>query len=314
MTYRAEACPCCASREHVAYPALVSPFVASYALERAVEPTELCECRGCGFRYFGDRLTDDESARLYSGYRGERYYRERHRFEPWYTRRVNDGMGADASVLRARRELVDGFVRAHVDVAKLEDVLDFGGDRGQLIPPALGRRRFVHDISGAAPVDGVENLASTADLSARRFDLVLVSHVLEHCSEPAKILGEIAPLLRSSGSFVYVEVPFERPTLRFLRANGKGAYAAYLSAVRRARPLLMAVDLYSTVFRLRFDAVPPLGFVKLHEHINFFDAPSLRALFDRSGLDAVAIERLEVRSNFGRTPVLSALARPRRPR
>jgi hypothetical protein len=286
----------------------VSPFLASYALDRPVEPTRLLECRHCGFRFFEDRLTDTENGRLYAGYRGERYYRERHRCEPWYTRKANDGMGTDDSVLRARKALVDGFVRRHVDANTLGDVLDFGGDRGQLVPEGLGQRRFVHEISGVEPVAGVTNLADPAELGRHRFDLVLVSHVLEHCSEPSRVLGDVRALLRSKDAVVYVEVPYERPTLRLL--GRAGPYRAYLSALRHAGPVLTAMDLYSTACRLRFDVVPPFGFVKLHEHVNFFDVASLRALLERSELSPIAVERLTVVSSFGETPVISAVARP----
>lgn len=309
MTYLALSCPCCDSKQHDAYPALVSPFVSDYALGSSPTPTRLLECDGCGFRFFEDRLTDAESAQLYTGYRGERYYRERHRHEPWYTRKVNDAIGSSEQIIATRKALVDRFLRAHADVAKLDDVLDFGGDRGQLIPEGIGRRRFVYEISGIEPVAGVTRIGTEAELQDHRFDLVLLSHVLEHCSEPRSVLDAVRPLLRSSDSALYVELPFERTRLSWLGRSS--AYRAYLGALGRVRPLLTAVDLYSTVFRTRFDFVPPLGFVKMHEHINFFDEASLGKLLARAGFEVQAFERLVIHSSLGETPVLSTLARPR---
>jgi SAM-dependent methyltransferase len=306
--YLADACPCCGSERHAAYPALTSPFLAAYVLERPPEPVRLLECEGCGFRFFESRLTDAENERLYAGYRGERYYRERHRREPWYTRKVNDAIGGDPEILRGRRELVERFVRTHAGEAadRVESVLDFGGDRGQVIPEGLGREKFVYEISGTHPVAGVTRIGTTEELASRRFDLVLLCHVLEHCSDPGAVLGEVRALLRP-GALLYVELPFERADLRFLSKRAR--YASYLRAIRRVPPLLTALDFYSTLVRTRLRAMPPLGFVKMHEHVNFFDAPSLRALFDRCGLETVACETIDVPSPLGPSAVLAALAR-----
>jgi SAM-dependent methyltransferase len=309
MTYLASACPCCESSRHDAYPAVVSPFLASYALGESARMTRLLECGSCGFRFFEDRLTDAEAGRLYAGYRGDRYYEARHRHEPWYTRKVNDAIGGSEEVIRVRTAMVEKFLRDRADVAAIDDVLDFGGDRGQLIPQSIGARRFVYEISGTDAVPGVAHIGSAAELRDRRFDLVLLSHVLEHCSEPRAVLDEVRPLLRGEGSLLYVELPFERAELRWL---GKAsAYGSYLASLRRLGPLFTAVDLYSTLFRVRWNTMPPLGFLKMHEHLNFFDARSLRELLARSGFEAVAVEELVIRSSLGLTPVLSALARVR---
>jgi hypothetical protein len=311
MTYLARVCPCCEgdARTHDAYPALVSPFLATYVLDTdRPSPTRLLECDACGFRFFEDRLTAKEAERLYAGYRGDRYFAVRHRHEPWYTRKVNDAIGGDDDVVGVRRKALERFVRDHIDVSKLDDVLDYGGDRGQVLP-AIGQRRFVYEISGTEPVSGVTRIGSAPELKDRRFDLVLLSHVLEHCSEPREVLGEVLPLLRSKDSVLYVELPLERHGLRWL--GRKASYRAYLGALRHLGPILTAVDLYSTFFRVRYDTLPPLGFLRMHEHINFFDERSLESLFEKSGLEVVAIERLVIRSKLGAQPVLSALARKR---
>lgn len=305
MTYRAHSCLCCGSARYDAYPALVAPFLASYVFAARPRPTRLLQCRDCGFRFFEERLTDAESARLYSGYRGERYFRARHRREPWYTRKVNDGIGEDVGVARARRALVGEFIGRHADTGGIETVLDFGGDRGQMIPD-LGKDRYVYEISGMEPVAGVTSIQDTKDLGTDRFDLTLLSHVLEHVSEPRTILDQLLPVLKRRG-LLYVEVPLERVSLRWVRRSSR--YDAYLRAVGRADLIATAVDFYSTLFRVRCGAVPPLGFVKMHEHINFFDERSLASLLARCGFDVIATERPVIRSALGETAVISALAR-----
>lgn len=305
MTYLAEECPCCGSTRHTARPALVSPFIAAYVLKSPIRLTRLLECLECRFRFFEDRFTDAEASVLYTEYRGDRYFRERHRYEPWYSRKLNDSIGGDENVIQVRRALVEQFLREHVDVSRIEDVLDFGGDRGQLMP-RLGVRRFVFEISGIDPVPGVTRIANAEELRGRTFDLVLLSHVLEHCSDPHAVLLDVLPRLRSEASLFYVELPFERTDLRW--TSESPAYRGYLEAVSRSARLAMAVDLYSTGLRAKWNVVPPLGFLKMHEHINFFDEGSLGRLLARSGLRVQAMSRRTIRSNLGSTPVLCAVA------
>jgi hypothetical protein len=307
--YVAHACPSCESARHREYPALVSPFVASYVLDAPPPLTRLLECKACGLRFFEHRFTSAEASKLYDGYRGERYYRARHRVEPWYTREVNDAIGGAPASIVARQSLIERVLGAHTDAARIERLLDYGGDRGQFIPLSVGRERFVYEISGVSPVEGVSCIASADDLAAQRFDAILLSHVLEHCSEPKEVLDAIRPLLRGQGSVLYVELPFERTELRWI---GRGAsYRGYLSALRHTGPLLTAVDLYSTALRVQTNTLPPLGFAKLHEHINFFDERSVRALLVRCGFDVVTTETTHIRSASGVDTVLVALARPR---
>lgn len=287
--------------EWTTYPAVVAPFVANYAIGRKEQPTRLCECERCRFRFFEDRLTTGEVEKLYAGYRGDGYFAARHRYEPWYTRKVNDAIGKDEENKRNRRELVERFVRAHAEVSSVNTVLDYGGDSGQFIPDGIGREKFVYEISDVTPIEGVTRLDTIGD---RKFDFVMLSHVLEHCSEPLDVLSQVKPFV---GNLLYVEVPFERAELRFVGRGG--IYSKYLGALRKLPPLLTAVDLFSTAARRKLDAIPPLGFMKLHEHINFFDEASLRALFDRAGFITIAIGRETIHGSLGDTPVLSALVR-----
>lgn len=305
--YVTEACPCCGSQEKGEWPALVSPFVASYVLDRRPQPTRLLECKGCRFRWFAERFTEDEAARLYDGYRGDRYFQARHRHEPWYTRKVNDDIGGDPAVVSFRKAMVERIVRASGDASRIERVLDWGGDRGQILPEAIGKERFVYEISGLEPVPGVTRIGTADALRGQTFDLVLCCHVLEHLSDPRTVLDELRPLLRSKDSLLYVEVPFERPSLKMV---GRGAaYRTWLSGLARVKPLLTAFDLYSTAFRTRLGTLPPLGFVKLHEHVSFFDERSLAALLERAGFTPVVTEKVDTPSPIGLSTVLVMTAK-----
>jgi len=67
--------------------AIVAPFLAHYAVGRSPFLCRLLECSDCSFRFFDSRLEPDEVTRLYSGYRGDGYFAERHRWEFWYSRK-----------------------------------------------------------------------------------------------------------------------------------------------------------------------------------------------------------------------------------
>lgn len=283
----AESCLCCESRDLRAWPAIVAPFLAERALGGSPTRRRLLQCRRCGFRFFDVRLDDAEIARLYDGYRDERYLRERRRHEWWYTRRANEQLGGDEGRVRARRAELSRFLGAHCSLDRVASVLDYGGDRGQLIPPELGVERFVFDVSGVPPADGVRSIRTERELAGRTFDLVLLSHVLEHVSEPAAFLERLRPLGRA-GSLLYVEVPLERPRLGGVLRGRAGE--AWLDLLLGAPRVLRAFDFYSTAFRVGLGVVPPLGFTKVHEHLSFFEPRSLRGLLARVGFEVVAVE------------------------
>jgi hypothetical protein len=275
--YLIDTCPCCSAKDLRRWPAIVSPFIAGYACGARPGDSNLCECKGCSFRFFDTRLTKAEVEKLYAGYRGDAYFKARHRYEPWYSREVNDGIGSDPVEIVSRKENLAKLLGDRAQ--SFTSVLDYGGDRGQFIPDGLGTERYVYEISDVEPIDGVIRLSST---EGRQFDFVMLAHVLEHCSEPREVLRGLKPLGHAQTVF-YFEVPYERPSLQ---SAGDGAgQRSYLHALVRLGPLLQAVDLYSTVFRIKFDRIPPLGLQKCSEHLNFFNKPSLEALLKSEGFE-----------------------------
>ena len=275
--YFVNECPCCASQELQKWPAIVSPFIAAYACETEPGRCNLCECRNCSFRFFDSRLTDAEAQRLYAGYRKDGYFEARHSHEFWYSKAVNDGIGSDAAEISSRQQNLTAILGERS--RSISTVLDYGGDRGQFIPEGVGTERYVYELSSAEPAKGVVRLTS---VEGRQFDFVMLAHVLEHCSEPTQILQALKPLGHMKTVF-YFEVPFERPSLVW---TGKGTWQErYLDTLLLAKPLLQMVDLYSTISRIKFDLVPPLGLQKCSEHLNFFNERSLQKLLDSAGFE-----------------------------
>lgn len=298
-------CLCCGSGSCSIHPAIVAPFVSYYAVLAAPFPCQLLECAHCGFRFFDARLTPAEAERLYSGYRGDQYFDVRNRYEPWYSRKINDGIGSDPAEIERRKEVVLDLIKRDFDPPSFPTVLDFGGDRGQFIPAQLGREKFVFELSDAVPESGVMRLGK-AEVATRRFEFLMCCGVLEHCSDPAAVVRELVAL-GSPDAIFYISVPYER--YQVSAVPDSGSYRSYLKMLLKFPKLLMLVDFYSTVFRFRWNRVPPGGLVKCHEHLNFFDQASMRALLERAGLRVLSIEVVNVARYPAKNPSLLVLAR-----
>ena len=304
--YRIASCPCCGSDVCERWPVLISPFVVEYALNGKRQNCALLSCSLCQFKFYDLRYDPQEVQRLYTDYRGERYFETRHKYEFWYTKAMNDGIGGDAREIQYRKQNLYEFLKGYTDTGGIRSVLDYGGDRGQFIPDDIGAERFVYDVSNVDPIASVVRLASAEAVNARCYDLVMVCHVLEHMSDPGGGLRAVMPVLAEK-SFLYVEVPFEQFDISFV---GRGAwYRRYLNAVARCNKVATLIDFISTACRRKLKFIPPFGFAKMHEHINFFTASSLRALLEKNGFSVVACEVRNSPTYAGFEKVISALAK-----
>lgn len=300
--YRASECVFCGSRDLSLEPALVSDFIADYVLGAGPERTDFAVCGACGGGFFADRFTDDEAERLYAGYRGERYFEVRHRHEPWYTKAVNAAL--DGS-MNERRDFIEGQLRnCGMRFDAVRRALDFGGNTGALFPSEIsGAERWVVDPSDAPLAPGLHRAKRLDDLERGSFEFVMAIQVLEHVSEPRSIVADLVGLLAPGGT-LYLEVPLE--SRRSFTLPGS-VQAGYLDALRHLRLLRRLVDFGSVGARRTFGFVPPLGFFKLHEHINVHSLRALEALVPPGFF--VEAHEVSVPIEGGSVPALSAVAR-----
>jgi len=289
---RATTCPCCATPGGSRFQwGLLSPFLARRALDGQVAPCRIFECEACGHRWTERGLTKDEAARLYTGYRGEEYFNLRHSLEPWYTRSVNDGIGSEAEMSGRRQLMARLLAKAGLDGRHFETVVDWGGDRGQMLKELPASRRLVYEVSQVEPDPGIERVGQLEEVAGAA-ELVLNCHVLEHLNDPASGLAEsVTPL--APGGHLYLELPFEPWDGPFLPP----AFAArWLEALATKRWPLLVMDFLSTAARVKLKVVPPLGFLAVREHLNFFTVDSVRRLVVRAGLDPLVCERPDART------------------
>lgn len=262
---------------------MVTPFLAQRIWQRVPFSVRLSECSECGFNFFNPRLEPAEENSLYSGYRGPEYQKMRHGFEPWYTEAFNAGLSSPES-WRRRKKLLGAIFNDRLALSgrSFGNVLDFGGDRGDLIVDLVrASRRFVYEISGVDPIAGVEALRSLEECSQHRFDLIVTSNVLEHVGSPRDVIAQIATVC-GPDTLVFTEVPLESVT--GLRTRLKRIAQAGLLAVTHPAAALQIVG--------------PGMFQLMHEHVNYYSQKSLNRLMEVSGFKVLASGEYIVSEGF----------------
>lgn len=281
-------CVICDSPTRCLKRALVAPFLAERIWHRAPFCVDLVECETCGFMFYNPRLDDADLRRLYENYRAEQYQRLRQDSEPWYTPKFNEDLASQASY-ELRRAKLAPILRKHLRDRKISRVLDYGGDRGDLVVGLIpGAEAFVYDISGVPAVTGA---TATNDLVGCKADLIINSNVLEHVGFPRQMVNEVFEA-SPSGGLVFLEVPGESP-FQISRLARRIAQIGIISLVRPA--------LARYLFR-------PASLYMMHEHINYFTEQSLTTLMRSCGGDVIAAGTYSVSNRAGETDLVWCLA------
>jgi SAM-dependent methyltransferase len=263
--------------------ALVAPFLAKRIWNRTPFCVDLMQCEACGFMFYNPRLDDADLQRLYGNYRSEEYQKMRYASEPWYTSKFNTDLASPGSY-EFRRAKLAPILGQHVGQRKISRVLDYGGDRGDLVAGLFDdAETFVYDISGVAAATGV---TATLDPAGCTADLIINSNVLEHVGFPRLLVGEI---LRAApeGGLVFLEVPCEFPfgLARIARR------IAQIGVMALTRPALA-----------RF-VIRPASLYLMHEHINYFTEQSLSTLMRSCGGTVIAAGSYPVSGRAGKADI-----------
>ena len=141
------------------------------------------QCHQCGFRYSNVRFTDAQAQAIYGDYRTDTYFQEREQFEPGFI--ANYGHHFKP---RNGTDKVEAFIRTHKEPIT---VLDIGGGNGENTP--FRDQATIVDIG-----DTIEG----------RYDLVVMSHVLEHVGSPRDFVDLACNHLTEDG-LIYTETPIE---------------------------------------------------------------------------------------------------------
>lgn len=268
-----EGCLCCGSGRLESDRTLTSLFLSRTAWHGRPELTSIHRCLECDFRFYDRGLSDAEASAFYAAYRTSDYLTNRHADEPFYTRKLHAGIDQFLHSPARRNALAQAL--ANGGVSTMDAVLDYGGSDGTLISELAAPRKAVFDIGGDDTIAGIARATELRE----EWDVVVCAQTLEHVTDPFATMQELLRLTRPGGS-IYVEVPNEiwrrAPSPRF-------AKNALLRIAAKWRWLFIAMDIYSTGFRVKTGVLPPLGFMPMREHLNYFTPRALAALARRAG-------------------------------
>lgn len=233
---------------------------------------EMQICHSCSFIQTSRPFHDEDILRLYRDYRSPSYNQERIKFEPSYAT-IASRVGQDEIEIHNRRAALSEFLHQNLGSNQPRTILDYGGSDGRFIPDIAGRK-YVFEISNIEPIPEVTRIHSETDLGT--YSLVLLAHVIEHVPHPLSLVQKIAAFVEPGG-FLYIETPQE------------------ISDEER-------VGLQDGTRRFH---------VEIHEHINSYCVPAVSRLFEKAGLQLVAVERSSADVGWTKATHIRALGQKR---
>ncbi len=273
-----QGCICCGSASLKKVSTVVSPFLAKKGWSGDPELTYLVSCAQCGFRFYDRGLSSMEAERYYAGYRDEEYFKTRHQFEIFYTRKAHEETG-NWLTSAARRSAVSQALEQAGAPRVFSAALDFGGGTGHMLLGIEAAKKAVFDLSKEEAEPGLISFGAREEIKGG-WDLILSCQVLEHLSDPFDQVKDITNLL-SKGGWIYAEVPDQ--SWREI-GSPEAVQNAWLSLLLKSPRALHAADFVSTAFRVKLGFLPPLAFAPMREHVNYFTVQALTELLTRAGL------------------------------
>ncbi len=206
-------CPVCNGKNFTqSITANLSPFIVDRMLGQEKKsvafpiPTNLFLCDDCHFIGVNARFTPEEERRYYTDYMGESYNAHRTRYEGTGWLALQEHYTTPEYV-NDRKRAASGILNSVLDLTQLEEVLDYGGNTGDMIPDELSHtKRFVLDVEVRHLANNVTSVTNPEESGL--VDLVMCSHTMEHVSDPKALLADIKRYLKPNGC-VYIEVPNE---------------------------------------------------------------------------------------------------------
>jgi len=213
-------------------------------------------CLDCNLIFLDMRFDDEELGRLYKNYRGKNYLKLRSKYEPGYNL-INKIQNLPITYIKNIENFLTPLLKFPIKI------LDFGGDDGHNTPfKNLKNIIHVYDISNKVVKKGVKNVNKKNML--KKYDLIILSQVIEHVSYPKVIIDEVKNILDKNSIF-YIELPLEK---LFQKIWNGGKKKEFLKCLKKKK--------------------------HWHEHINFYSKKSLVKLLGQCGLKIIKMKILTV--------------------
>ena len=270
----AKNCICCNSVKIASSPSVLMPFISHRIFNwkptlitkkwnlntiksgRAYSICNSLLCLDCNLIFLDMRFDDEELGRLYKNYRGKNYLKLRSKYEPGYNL-INKIQNLPITYIKNVENFLTPFLKFPIKV------LDFGGDDGHNTPFKNSKNIIhVYDISNKVVKKGVKNVNKKNML--KKYDLIILSQVIEHVSFPRVIINEVKNILDKNSLF-YIELPLEKLLKKIWYG---GQRKEFLKCLKKKK--------------------------HWHEHINFYSKKSLVKLLGQCGLKIIKMNILTV--------------------
>lgn len=316
-------CLVCGSKKLDAFTCNTVPFISERIWQKKPFKVKLLRCSVCRFASYNLRLENDEVARLYKDYRGDEYQEQRQKHEQTYTKEFNNNLGNNQIEIINRKNNLSNILRAYLKRSEFANILDYGGDYGQFIPDHFSEsEKYVYEISGAKPLEGVKLVTDIEEVKKHKFDFIMCCHVLEHVSFPRAEIENLK-MLGHKNSVFYFEVPVE--LVNVLNPSGIFKSLYHQLGKDQINPLSRILILIRELFRyflvrtnLTYNLLFPifgilgLNLLSMHEHINFFTSRSMKLLLESCGLKVLYADSVSLDANKANTSnkadIISCLA------
>lgn len=263
------------------------PFLIDRMFEGKNVTTSLVYCKSCDFYYSSYRPTEEQMKKLYSGYRNKEYQQQRYKFEKDYTEEFNYSLGHNINEVNFRKQNLYDILKNNIDIAKIKNILDYGGDEGQFIPDQLiEANKYVYEISDINTVNGVKKISNEIELSKYQYDLIICCHVLEHVPYPMDLINKLVSLMKK-GTYLYIEVPYED---YWLVQTVKGIIKD------KIKRILM-------FFRLPYS----LQSIFIHEHMNMFRERTFKIIFKDKMFNVIYSQIVQEKCTSGISKTIKCL-------
>ena len=206
-------CICCDSKNVIMHQSYMRQFVVDRMLGNTQKDNELgthcslIHCQDCDYVGSDVRFSLEEEARYYHNYGSDEWIAHRCRYDGEEIRDIMKAYEV-GEYPKNRKSQTGKLLAKHINLGTISNVLDFGGNKGEMIPDELAHTdRYVLETEERSVAEGIKSISK--DNNDLRVDLLICSQTLEHVSDPNGLINYMKKYIRPGG-WIYLEVPYER--------------------------------------------------------------------------------------------------------